>query len=121
LQIAAIIRDISERKLRETRQQWLAEISEILGQSLDPKSLMASVADYSLGKFADLSCVVTGDDGYFVVGKNCDPYCHLWQHDGRPVTTAVFDLVKDRRPMRLYHVSQDHLRLIPLSEKQKHA
>lgn len=57
IRMAGIVQDITERKEREKRRSFLAEVSEVLSSSLDYKATLASVANLTVPTMADWCAV----------------------------------------------------------------
>lgn len=119
IQVAAIIRDISFRKLVERRQKWLVELGTITNSSLENRCLQVLLARFALGKFADWSLVVSAQGEYACVQKNQEPADIHWVKASSELVEQIMLRVGQRKCIVKNNMSQDDLHKLPLSLEQK--
>jgi PAS domain S-box-containing protein len=132
--VAVYARDVTERRRAERVNQFLADASSALAQSLEPDLAVAEITRGLVPAFADLSAVfVRGDDGKVrpvaIAGDN-DVVQYLWEKerrrpinaiDAHPVHRVLASgasvLVEDMNPERIRRMVPDVPRLADLAER----
>lgn len=119
-QIAAILRDISERREFETRQSLLAEIGKILNTSLETNTLIHSLGRFCLGNLADWCVVIpkSGDISLIKKDKNNEAQFIDYPRDELPFSERVFEIIEGRKNLIIDDITREKMQLIPFSKNQ---
>lgn len=119
-QIAAIIRDISERKTFEKRQAWLAEIGSILNTTLEPKKLIRDLGIFCLGKLADWCAVIPHEGDITVMREREKDEVQIleFERSSYPLIERLFELIRNEDFFLESDISESRLRELSFTEDQ---
>lgn len=130
--IAVYARDVTERRQADEANQFLADASSALAQSLEPDLAIAEITRGLVPAFADISAVfVRGDDGRVrpvAYAGDSDVVQRLWDKERRrplamvpshPVHRVLSDgtsvLLEDVTPQAVSRLAPDEPRLVELA------
>lgn len=119
-QIAAILRDISERREFENRQRLLAEIGKILNTSLESNTLIHNLGQFCLGNLADWCVVIPkqGDVSLIKKDKNQEAQFIDYPRIEMPLCERVFDIIEGQKNIIVNDVTYEKLQLIEFNQNQ---
>lgn len=109
--ITAIIRDITERKLFEKRQDFLAMLGEKLGQSMDESILCQTIASMTVPEFCDAASIslYDGEAWRFSCGEIADTRKKdLFQSAGKMIIENYADDLTKFSLLRKSHHEFEH-------------
>lgn len=119
-QVAAIIRDISERKAFEKRQAWLAEVGSILNTTLEPKKLIKNLGVFCLGKLADWCAVIPREGDITVLRKseNDEIQVQEFTRISYPLIDHLMELIRNERFLLENDINESRLKELSFNEDQ---
>ncbi len=119
-QIAAILRDISERTEFETRQRLLAEVGKILNTSLEAHTLIHNLGEFCLGNLADWCVIIpkSGNISLIKKDKNSEAQFIEYLRSDLPLCERVFDVIDGRKNIVINDITKEKLQLIQFTQKQ---
>lgn len=99
----------------EQKQRWRAELSQLLTRSLEPRCLKLSVAEYSLGRFADVCALVSGKGEFCVLREGMTRSDVHWGPVNKEVARDLIQEVQDRPSLCVLNALPSDLIRFPFS------